>query len=738
MVLQLVIVAMFGAGTQGVATTPCALSGRVVDETGTPLPGATVTSGTGGAPAVTDRDGRYCLVSLPDGRRTVTIAAGGFLPVTFTLGADVPRPHVRDATLLLGFSSDVVVTGTRTAQGLESAPVRTEVIGRDAIRASGARTLADAMEFTTGVRVENNCQNCNFSQIRLLGLDGPYTQILVDSQPVISSLAQVYGIEQIPARMIERIEVVKGGGSALYGAGAVGGVVNIISREAARSGGLFEARAENGGALNGAVDWVSGDRMTFLTAFGQRDQVRARDVDNDGFTDVSRRDLSASGVRLNRYALDGRGRVTADMTHLREARRGGDQIDRPPHEAEIAESIDSRRTSLSASWYHGVSARWDYRVTVAGADTARDSYYGTGRDPNAYGETTNALALADVQVNVYARPHTVSIGGQVSRDHTVDRQPAYGRAFDEAYVSRGLFVQDDWTIRPGMQLLTGLRVDAHSALDRPIWSPRAALLLSPAEPLDIRVSAASGFRAPQVFDEDLHLSSVGGDVRVIHLDGDLREERATSLMAGVEWKPTAWRGQALVEVNVFHTRLTDLFHIIDDDDPLTSPFEVRKTNLGGARVYGVEINLGWGIGDALVVQGGVVTQRATFDEPEPDFGSRSFFRTPERYGNATIRWSPAAWELFAGLRATGSMVAPHYAGFIATDRLERTRAFVTLDASLGRRFAAGRQSLVVTVAARNLTNAFQPDLDRGPLRDASYVYGPRFPRSIGVLTRVEF
>jgi outer membrane receptor for ferrienterochelin and colicins len=77
-----------------------------------------------------------------------------------------------------------------------------------------ARSLAEAMEFSTGVRVENNCQNCNFSQIRLLGLEGPYTQILVDGQPVISSLAQVYGIEQIPARLIERIEVVKGGGSA--------------------------------------------------------------------------------------------------------------------------------------------------------------------------------------------------------------------------------------------------------------------------------------------------------------------------------------------------------------------------------------------------------------------------------------------------------------------------------------------------------------------------------------------
>lgn len=113
------------------------------------------------------------------------------------------------------------------------------------MRGIGARTLADAVEYTTGVRVESNCQNCDFSQIRLLWLEGPYTQILMGGQPVGSSLAQVYGIEQIPSRMIDRIEIVKGGGSALYGPESVGGVVNIISREPAKRGGLFESRVNS-------------------------------------------------------------------------------------------------------------------------------------------------------------------------------------------------------------------------------------------------------------------------------------------------------------------------------------------------------------------------------------------------------------------------------------------------------------------------------------------------------------
>jgi outer membrane receptor for ferrienterochelin and colicins len=198
-------------------------------------------------------------------------------------------------------------------------------------------------------------------------------------------------------------------------------------------------------------------------------------------------------------------------------------------------------------------------------------------------------------------------------------------------------------------------------------------------------------------------------------------------------------GQALVEFNAFHTRLADLFHVADNDDPATGHVEFLKSNFGGARVYGIEANIGWGIEDHLVFQGGVVEQRARFDQPEPDFGSRDFFRTPQRYGNATVTWKPAIGDLFVGLRFTGSMAAPHYAGYVAGDRLERTPIFTVVDASYSRPvLRAGERRLVLTITGRNLTDAFQPDLDQGPLRDSAYVYGPRFPRSVSAGLRVEF
>jgi outer membrane receptor for ferrienterochelin and colicins len=238
----------------------------------------------------------------------------------------------------------------------------------------------------------------------------------------------------------------------------------------------------------------------------------------------------------------------------------------------------------------------------------------------------------------------------------------------------------------------------------------------------------------------LHLSSVAGEARLITLAPDLREERSVNLMSGFEWKPELWRGQALVEVNAFHTRLTDLFHVREADNPATDAFEFVKANHDGARVYGMEVNVGWGIEDRLVFQGGIVEQRARYDTAEPDFGSLDFFRAPRRYGNATVTWKhQAAGDFFAGLRMTGTMRAPHYAGFISEDRLETTPIFTIVDASYARALmASGKGRLVLTLTARNLTNAFQRDIDQGPRRDSAYVYGPRFPRAFAAGLRVEF
>ena len=706
---------------------------EVRDASGAALPGATVVDADGALVTVTSDDGSACVTPA----RKVRVEMAGFVSTEVA-----PTAAIVPVVLAPSFRADVEVAAERRDARLRDAPVRTEVVSRDFVEQIGARTLADAVEYTTGVRVENNCQNCNFSQVRLLGLEGPYTQILMDGQPTLSSLAQVYGLEQIPARLIDRVEVTKGGGAALLGPGSVGGVINVITREPTTRGAQLDTtigvtRGEPTVTTAAALDWVSSDRRSLLTAYGQADRVSPVDVTGDGYTEVSRRALEAGGIRAHRVLLGSRARLTFDASALREDRRGGNQLDLPPHEADIAEDIDTTSGAGTVTWFHTPTARTDYRLTLSAADTHRDSYYGVGRDPLAYGDTRSTLGVADLLVNRYTARHVVSGGVQMTAERLQDRQPGYGRALDLRYEQVGVFVQDEWTMHPGWQLLTGLRVDRHSALARPQVLPRAALRMSPRPALDFRVSFAQGIRAPQVFDEDLHIASVGGEARVVMVDPALRPERSVNWMAGGEWKPTVWGGQALLEMNGFHTRLNDQFHLQEEDVPGTDAREFLKVNLGTAIVRGIETNLGWGRGDHVVVQAGFVVQRSTFGQADPDFGSTRFFRTPDIYGNASISVKEVLpVDLFAGLRMTGPMLAPHFAGAIPEDRLERTPSFVQVDVSMARRLLDGAVPLTLTVAVRNLTDAYQDDLDQGPLRDSAYVYGPRAPRTVLVSLRV--
>lgn len=730
---------LLGAGgVAGASDPPCSIQGVVKDQDGRPVPDAMVVVEQIGMVTTTDQTGLFCLTGVEEGTYHLLVSATGYHdrhshPIHVNGGETTV-----DVVVQRAFRSETVVTATRTEKRLDEVPVRTEVVTSEQIRRTESRTLADAVEWTTGVRVESNCQNCNFSQIRMLGLDGAYTQILVDSQALVSSLAQVYGIEQIPARMIERLEIVKGGGSAIYGSGAVGGVVNVIPREPVEGGGILETRFEwiDGSpshSISGSMDWVSPDRESAFTVFGQVDDIPGIDLDGDGFTEVSERQFQAMGFRGQQYLLDGKARMSMDFSHITEDRRGGNNLDLPEFMADLAESIDSTRDTANITWLHSLGGLFDYRLSVAWAGTSRETYYGSGGDPNAYGSTENPLWIFDAQFNQGLGSHTLTWGAQYSADELNDQQPAYDRTIEETYTNLGVYLQDDWVFAKDWEVVFGARIDDFSELSSSIVSPRAALMWSPVPLVNLRASVAQGFRGPQVFDEDLHITQVGGEGQVIRNHPDIEEERSTNWLLGLEWTPLMGRGVGLVEVAVFRTELRDLFLVVEDDDPLTDEMEFTRVNNGGAQVEGWELNLGWSKGDHLQLQLGWVNKRSVMDEADPDFGSKEFFRTPDNYGLASVLYKPLHdLELWLGLRYTGQMVVPHYAGWIEEDRLELTPDFLTIDARVAVEFsllAEPTTRLKLALGGRNLTNEYQEDLDQGADRDSGYVYGPRMPRS---------
>ena len=225
------------------------------------------------------------------------------------------------------------------------APSLVKVLDVSTLSKVNAACIADGLNFQPGVRVEDNCQTCGFQQVRINGLDGHYSQILIDSRPIFSALSGVYGLEQIPANMIERVEVVRGGGSALFGSSAVGGTVNIITREPLHN----SASASHSATLIGGSAW---DNNTMLNAslvtdngkagvyvYGQHRQHEAYDHDGDGFTELPMMRSITMGTRAY-YRTSLYSKLTLEYHGINEKRRGGDSMQLPPHEAMIAEQTE--------------------------------------------------------------------------------------------------------------------------------------------------------------------------------------------------------------------------------------------------------------------------------------------------------------------------------------------------------------------------------------------------------------
>ena len=219
-------------------STDANIFGHVVDrDTHEHIPYATIAVTGTAFGTTTDASGHYFLKNLPEGALTLEVRALGYASqtqqVTLRRGQTA---ELNFEVVQSGISMDeVVVSASRSARLRREAPALVSVLDAGLFEKTNASCLAQGLSFQPGVRVEDDCQNCGFTQVRINGLDGHYSQILVDSHPVFSALTGVYGLEQIPANMIERVEVLRGGGSALYGSSAIGGTINIITREPSRS-----------------------------------------------------------------------------------------------------------------------------------------------------------------------------------------------------------------------------------------------------------------------------------------------------------------------------------------------------------------------------------------------------------------------------------------------------------------------------------------------------------------------
>ncbi|MCK5705348.1 MAG: TonB-dependent receptor, partial [Cyclobacteriaceae bacterium] len=476
-----------------------------------------------------NEQGKFHLENIPLGQREVLFSFVGFKPHTALLEFKSGKEQFIDIVLEKSFKEleEVVITGTRTERKKTDSPVAVGVIDKKSLENIQANTLADGLNFQSGLRMETDCQTCGYSQLRMNGLGGAYSQILIDSRPIFSSLMGLYGLEQIPVNMIERIEVVRGGGSAVYGSSAIAGTVNVITKEPTSdflninlSGGVINNQSFES-SINASVSKVY-DRAG-ITLNANRNDREAYDANNDGYSELPK--LEGNNFGLNTYYKVGKySTLGFNLSSIYEYRRGGNKIEEPAHKAEQAEershnilmgglNFKSSMPNLnsSASFY------------VAGQKTTRKHYTGIDH-ADAYGNTLGQTFMGGFQYNYFSKSHTLTIGSEYLYDFINDEIQLYNYLINQTTNQIGIYAQEDWEINSKFTLLAGVRMDKHNLVDYPVFNPRVNLLYKPFDFTQIRASYSSGFRAPQAFDTDLHIAFAGGGISLIKLDPNLKEE----------------------------------------------------------------------------------------------------------------------------------------------------------------------------------------------------------------------
>lgn len=726
------------------------LYGRVVDaRTGEALSFITVSLKGTTIGVATDSEGNYVLGNLPEGEFVLLVKAVGYKP----LEQKIVLKKGRTEELVFKLEEDlvaldeVVVSANRNETTRRMAPTIVKVLDEKMFEARSAACLADGLSFQPGVRVENSCQNCGSAQVRINGLDGPYTQLLIDSRPVFSALSGVYGLEQIPANMIERVEVMRGGGSALFGSSAIAGTINIITKEPQYNAAyvshdllVMGGKAfDNVTSLNASL--VSKNHAAGMYLFGQSRFREGYDHDGDSFTELPKINAKTLGMRT--FLKTGMySRLTAEYHTIREFRRGGDSLDLQPHQALIAEQLDHNIHTGSVKFdYFAPNERHRMSVFSSLQHIDRASYYGTGRNPNAYGGTDNLTTVSGIQYSgsfghFLFMPSEVTAGVEYSYDYLHDVIKGYDRNFSQTTHVVSAFLQNEWK-NDRWGILLGGRLDKHSMLENPVFSPRVNVRFNPSESVNLRASYSAGFRAPQAYDEDLHIDMVGeGRLATIRNADGLKKERSNSFSLSGDFYRSFGKVQVNLLVEGFYTSLKDVFAVRDLHQEGALMIRERY-NGSGAKVMGVNLE-GRGVFTRwFELQAGATFQRSRYDEPEAWSedetvpAEKRMFRTPDFYGYFTGILKPAPrWSAWLSGTYTGEMLVQHMAGVIAKDMAVETPGFFDMELKTAYDFRLGSDvTLQVNAGIKNIFNAYQDDMDKGPDRDPGYLYGPSLPRS---------
>jgi outer membrane receptor for ferrienterochelin and colicins len=553
-------------------------------------------------------NGFYKLKKISKDSYTLIVSSIGFKTKSIKINVTSDEKITRNVTLLEDNSLDeIVISGTLRPVSKSNSPVPIEVYSETFFKKNPTPSIFESLQNVNGVRPQLNCSVCNTGDIHINGLEGPYTFVLIDGMPLVSGLSTVYGLTGIPQALIERVEIVKGPASTLYGSEAVGGIINVITKKAANAPLLStDIMASSWGEVNTdiSMSYKASDKIQGLLGVNYFNFQNRIDNNSDNFTDLTLQNRISifNKVNIERksnkvFTIAGRyvyeDRWGGEMNWEKEF-RGGNQI--------YGESIYTNRWETFGTYELPTTENLSFQFSANGH--YQDSYYG---------ETSyDAEQLVGFGQLVYNK--------QLGKKHDLLLGAAYRYTFydDNTFATLnengiennpsvihlpGVFAQDEISLTDRKKLLLGVRWD-HNSMHGNIFSPRVNYKWNSKDKSNIiRLSAGNGFRVANVFTED-HAALTGA--RTVEFDGDLDPETSWNGNINYVKKINTENSFITIDASAFYTHFNN--RILPDYE--SDPNKIIYANLEGSSVsQGISLNA-----DLLFTNGLAINAGATLME----------------------------------------------------------------------------------------------------------------------------
>lgn len=565
--------------------------------------------------SATDENGAFTLSDVPAGKHVLVVSVIGFEStrrrIVVAEGEELKVPNfvLRESKQLL---EEVVVSGTLKEVSKLDSPVPVEVYTSEFFLSNPTPSVFEAMQNVNGVRPQLNCNVCNTGDIHINGLEGPYTMVMIDGMPIVSGLSTVYGLTGIPQALIERVEVVKGPASTLYGSEAVGGLINIITKKPSSAPATsVDVFGTSWGEVNTdiGIKYNLGQKVQSLVGVNYFNFQNIIDKNQDGFTDLTLQNRISIFNKINierkenrLFSVAGRyvyeDRWGGDTRWTKEF-RGGDEI--------YGESIYTSRWETFGTYQLPVDELINLQFSANGHH--QNSVYGdTPYIADQY------VAFSQLTWNKTSSNHDMLIGMAYRFTHYDDNTPATASAdgnVNNASVTHlpGLFLQDEVTLNTDNKFLFGLRYD-YNSLHGSIFSPRVNYKWnSPDKKNIIRLTVGNGYRVANVFTED-HAALTGA--REVEFTGELRPETSWNFNVNAV-KKIYTSGNTFIGLDgsVFYTHFDN--RIVPDYE--SDPNKIIYSNLDGSAVSkGISMNVDVSWTNGLKIVAGGTLMDVTLDQ----------------------------------------------------------------------------------------------------------------------------